>query len=98
MDWRTYRTTDLPGVAALFTEALEFDRPSAEYVRYLIHDDPGFDPELIWIAGEGEQIAGCLVAALPDERLQCPGGIKLFAVAHAYRRQGIAHRLFDTAE
>jgi mycothiol synthase len=98
MDWRTYHPTDLPGVAALFAAALEFDRPSPEYVRYLLHDDPGFDPELIWIAAEGGRVAGCVVAALPDERRQCPGGIKLFAVAPTYRRRGIARRLFDTAE
>jgi len=56
MDWRSYDTTDLPGVAALFATALEFDRPSPEYVRYLLHDDPGFDPELIWIAADGGRI------------------------------------------
>jgi predicted N-acetyltransferase YhbS len=98
MDWRTYHPTDLPGVAALFAAALEFDCPSPEYMRYLIHDDPGFDPELIWIAAEDGQVAGCAIAALPDERRQCPGGIKLFAVAPAFRRQGIARQLFDAAE
>src|SRR4051794_33597122 len=98
MDWRTYRPTDLPGVAALFAAALEFDRPTPEYVRYLVEDDPDFDPGLIWLAAESGQIAGCIVASLPDDRRQCPGGIRLFAVAAAYRRQGVAHRLFDTAE
>ena len=116
MELRTFRDADLPGVAALLAAALPYDQPSAEYVRYLLYDDPGFDPQLIWVADAGTDgaagaagaaktngtesghVAGVVVAALPDERLQCPGGVKLFAVAASHRRRGIATRLFDLAE
>ncbi|MGH2355462.1 MAG: GNAT family N-acetyltransferase [Chloroflexota bacterium] len=98
MEWRTFRDPDLPAIATLLADGLPYDRPSAADVRYLVLEDPGFDPQLIWVADHGGRIAGFAAAALPDERLQCPGGIKLFAVAPAYQRQGIASRLFDLAE
>ena len=95
---RTFRDADLPGIAALLAEALPYDRPSAAYVRYLLLEDPGFDPQLIWVAQDGEQLAGVVVAALADEHRQGPGGIKLFAVSPPYHRRGIASHLFDLAE
>ncbi len=98
LDWRTYRDRDLPGIAALLAEALPYDRPSAAYVRYLLADDPGFRPDLTWVAADGESLAGFVAAALPDERLQCPGGLKLFAVSPEHRRMGVATRLFGLAE
>ena len=98
MDWRTFRDADLPAIAALLADTLTHDRPDAAYVRYLLLDDPGFAPDLIWIAADGDAVAGFVAGALPDERLQCPSGIKLFAVSPAYQRRGIATRLFDRAE
>jgi predicted N-acetyltransferase YhbS len=98
MDWRTFRDADLPGIAALFAEALPYDRPGASYVRYLVPEDPGFDPELIWVADDGGQIAGVAVGAPSDPDRQAPGGVKLFGVSPAHRRRGIASRLFDLVE
>jgi ribosomal protein S18 acetylase RimI-like enzyme len=101
MDWRTFRDDDLPEIAALLAQTLTYDRPTAASVRYLLLEDPGFDPHLIWIAtdpGHGRRVVGFAAGALPDERLQCPGGVKLFAVAPEYRRQGVASRLFDLVE
>jgi GNAT superfamily N-acetyltransferase len=98
IELRTFRDGDLPGIAALLAEALPHDRPSPAYARYLLLDDPGFQPPLTWVAVGGGKPVGVVVGALPDERLQCPGGVKLFAVAESHRRQGIATRLFDCAE
>lgn len=98
MEWRTFRDRDLPQIAALLNEGLTYDRPSPANVRYLLLEDPGFDPALVWVAEDGDRVAGFVAGILPDERLQCPGGVKLFAVAPAYRRRGIATRLFDAVE
>jgi mycothiol synthase len=98
LEWRTFREPDLPAIAALLADALPYDRPDAAYVRYLLLEDPGFDPRLIWVADDGGRVAGFAAGAMPDEPRQSPGGIKLFAVAPAYRRRGVAGRLFDLAE
>jgi mycothiol synthase len=98
LDFRPSREGDLPGIATLFESTLIYDRPNESYVRYLLAEDPDYDPGLIWVAEDAGRIAGVVVASLPDERLQCPGGIKLFAVAEEHRRQGVATRLFDLAE
>jgi hypothetical protein len=66
LDWRTFREDDLPGIAALLAEALPHDRPDAAYVRYLLIDDPGFDPQLIWVAAAGPRVVGVVAGALPD--------------------------------
>lgn len=98
MDWRIFRHTDLPAIAALLADGLTYDQPSVSHVQYLLLEDPGFDPQLIWVADDAGQIAGVVAGALPDDDRQSPGGIKLCAVAPAYRRQRIATHLFDLAE
>src|SRR5262249_23351183 len=67
-------------------------------VRDLLDGDPGFDPSLTWVVSDGGRPVGVAVGAAPDERLQAPGGVKLFAVAPDYRRRGIATRLLDLVE
>ena len=88
MDWRTFRDEDLPGVAAVLAEALPYDRPDTPYVRYLLPEDPGFDPGLTWVAEDDRQIVGVVAGVPPDARRQAPGGVKLFGVSPAHRRRG----------
>lgn len=98
MDWRPFRDDDLPGITALLERELAYDRPGEAYVRYLIVEDPSFDPALVWVADDGGRVIGIVAGCEPDERLQAPGGVKLFAVATEAQRRGVATRLFDAVE
>ena len=81
---------DLPRASDLLRQALVHDRLTPAGVRHLLFDDPGFDPALTRTAEDGGRLVGIAVGAAPDEQLQAPGGIKLFAVAPSHRRRGIA--------
>lgn len=98
MEVRTFEDEDLEAVVSLLAAALEHDRPPPAYVRYLLRDDPAFDPSLVFVALDDGRAVGVVAGVPPDDPRQAPGGIKLFAVAPAHRRRGIASRLFDHAE
>jgi GNAT superfamily N-acetyltransferase len=110
MEWRHLRDDDLEDVARLLRRALPYDPLTDAEVRFLLSGDPGYDPALAWVAVAGEaagaagggsrgrRVVGLAAGASPDEVLQAPAGIKLFAVAPEYRRRGVATRLLDLVE
>jgi mycothiol synthase len=96
--WRHLTPDDLPRASDLLRQALVHDHLTPAGVRHLLIDDPGFDPALTRTVEDGGRLVGIAVGAAPDEQLQAPGGIKLFAVAPSHRRRGIGTRLLDEVE
>ena len=95
---RPYEASDREEVVRLLADSLPHDGLSDAVFGDRVVEDPDFDPDLNLVCAAGGPIVGFAAGAPASERLQCPAGIKLFAVAPSYRRQGMATRLFDALE
>ena len=95
---RPLEPEDLGEAAALCTATIPHLPFSPAVLRERIVDDPDFDPELNPVAWDGPRMVALACGAPSNDHLQTPGGVKLFAVLPAYRRQGLASRLFDRIE
>ncbi len=82
----------------LLAGCLPYDRMDDLVFADRILRDPDFDPALNLVAAADGQVMGFVAGASANEQLQCPAGVKLFAVAPEWRQRGIATRLFDKLE
>ena len=90
---RRYEDSDGVSVAALWSAVFPNDPPWNEPTEF-IHRKRAAQPELFWVAQEGGQIVGTVVAGYDGVR----GWIYHLAVAPAKRRQGTARLLMRAAE
>lgn len=95
---RAYAERDRAAVVRMLARCLRYDRMDEAIFADRILRDPDFDPELNPVAAVGEQIVGFVAGAPANAQLQCPAGVKLFAVAPEWRQRGVATRLFDELE
>ncbi len=95
---RAYEERDRAPVVRLLAGCLTYDRMDEAVFADRILRDPDFDPALNIIATEGKEVVGFVAGAPANAQLQCPAGVKLFAVAPEWRQWGLATRLFDELE
>ena len=95
---RAYEEGDRAAVVRLLAGCLPYDRMDDLVFADRILRDPDFDPALNLVAAADGQVMGFVAGASANEQLQCPAGVKLFAVAPEWRQRGIATRLFDELE
>ena len=95
---RAYEEGDRGPVVRLLAGCLPYDRMDDLVFADRILRDPDFDPALNLVAAADGQVMGFVAGASSNEQLQCPAGVKLFAVAPEWRQRGIATRLFDELE
>lgn len=95
---RDYEEGDRGPVVRLLARCLPYDRmDEAAFVDRILRD-PDFDPALNLVATADGQVGGYVAGAPANAQLQCPAGVKLFAVAPAWRQRRVATRLFDELE
>ena len=92
---RAYEEGDRGPVVRLLAGCLPYDRMDEGVFADRILRDPDFDPALNLVAAADGQVMGFVAGASANEHLQCPAGVKLFAVAPEWRQRGVATRLFD---
>jgi ribosomal protein S18 acetylase RimI-like enzyme len=90
---RTYQDTDYAAVAALWNVVFPNDPPWNEPAE-LIRRKQSVQPNLFWIAQDGDEIVGTVLAGYDGVR----GWIYHLAVDPAKRRKGTARLLMRTAE
>ena len=95
---RAYEEGDRGPVVGLLAGCLPYDRMDDLVFADRILRDPDFDPALNLVAAADGQVMGFVAGASANAQLQCPAGVKLFAVAPEWRQRGIATRLFDELE
>ena len=95
---RAYEAGDRERLVELLSKTLAHDAMDDALFGERVLDDPDFDPELNLVGTVGGTVAGFIAGAPANERLQCPAGVKLFAVATDHRRRGLATRLLDELE
>ena len=89
---------DLCAATELCRQEIKYLPWTTEILADRIYDDPDFDPELNPTVWQGDRLVGIACGAPSNGDLQTAGGVKLFAVTRAAKRQGIASRLFDHIE
>lgn len=93
LTFRSARLDDVPTVLAFWRGAAEdAHRPSdsADALRRLVERDP----EALWLAVDGREIVGSLIAGWDGWRFH----LYRLAVAPTHRRRGVAQRLLSAAE
>ena len=95
---RAYEERDRGPVVRLLAGCLPYDRMDDLVFADRILRDPDFDPALNLVAAADGEVVGFVAGASANEQLQCPAGVKLFAVAPEWRQWGIGTRLFDELE
>ena len=90
---RTYQDSDYDLVVALWTAVFPDDPPWNEPSE-LIRRKRSIQPDLFWVADEGGQIIGTVLAGYDGVR----GWIYHLAVDPSKRRKGTARLLMQTAE
>ena len=95
---RGYAERDRAPVVRLLSRCLPYDRLDDAVFADRILRDLDFEPELNLVATADEQVVGFVAGAPANAHLQCPAGVKLFAVAPEWRQRRVATRLFDELE
>ncbi len=68
-----------------------------ELYRYRMANDPNFDPTLLFLAVEGDEVAG-VCFSIPKERTDASTGyIEVLGVRRSWRRRGLALALLHHA-
>jgi ribosomal protein S18 acetylase RimI-like enzyme len=93
IDIRTYQESDYEAVLALWKTVFPHDPPWNEPAE-LIARKRSVQPELFWIAQDGKEIVGTVLAGYDGVR----GWIYHLAVDPSKRRKGTARLLMQTAE
>ncbi len=102
MEFRLYQPGDEKGIVHLWNACLAEDRMTLARFRNLVLLDANFDPLLLHLAWDNDQLVGCAYAVrrkLPMYGTELEpehGWIPFFFVHPEHRRQGIASRLLDT--
>lgn len=92
---RRMRQQDLPAVAQLLRQTLEWDPLPDEWIRHKIYDDPDFEPAMTLVAEDADGIAAYGQAVVRDGANGC---IKMVAVAPRRQRQRLGTLLMDELE
>jgi mycothiol synthase len=90
-------TTEIEALAQTYLDSFQdhygFANQSLEdtvtYVRYLVEKDPDYDPELWFVAVEGDQIAGLSVCAGKTTEDPLMGFVNVLGVRRAWRERGL---------
>lgn len=90
---RLYQDSDFAGVDALWREAFP-DYQERNWAANSIPKKCAFQPELFFVATDGERIVGTVMAGYDGHR----GWLYSVAVAAAHRRQGVGAALIGEAE
>jgi ribosomal protein S18 acetylase RimI-like enzyme len=93
IDIRKYQDSDCAAVVALWKTVFPHDPPWNEPAE-LIARKRGVQPNLFWVAEEGKEIVGTVLAGYDGVR----GWIYHLAVDPSKRRKGTARLLMQTAE
>ena len=96
---RQYHDNDFDEVLTLCQNTHKFDSFTKELLHEKIYEDPFFNPEIIWLAEEGNAIVGFLMGTCRmDIRGVNYGYVKLMAVQESHRRKGIARSMYELLE
>ena len=98
LEYRSFERAHLDQAAALCAATIPYLPFSGPILAERIIADPDFDPRLNWTVWDGDQLVAVACGAPANAHLQCPSGVKLFAVRSDDRRHGIASELFDRIE
>jgi ribosomal protein S18 acetylase RimI-like enzyme len=90
---RAYRTDDFAGVDALWREAFP-DDPPWNAAAVAIPAKLAVQPELFFVAHDGEQVVGTIMAGYDGHR----GWLYAAAVRASHRRRGVGAALVRAAE
>ncbi|MBI3971310.1 MAG: GNAT family N-acetyltransferase [Chloroflexi bacterium] len=95
---RPHVDSDRSAVVQVLSRCLVYDAIDDDVFGNWVLRDPDFDPELNLVCVVDGQVVGVAAGAPDNEHLQCPAGVKLFAVAPEFRGRHLATRLFDELE
>jgi GNAT superfamily N-acetyltransferase len=97
MNVRSLQEAEAERLLAFWNQNVRHDPLTLELLFEKVFADPDYDPDKTLLAEIEGQLVGFVQAVVRngDPRL---GFVKLFAVNHAYRRRGIAGRLFEMVE
>ena len=98
MTVRQFEEKDLTSVAEFLDRILIYDHMTPELLAEKTFGDDAFHPEWTWVVEEKGRVIGFLQGVARRNEGQLLGWAKLYGVDPAYRRQGIATRLFDRLE
>lgn len=93
IDIRVYQDSDFDGVDALWREAFPGD-PPWNHAHTAVPAKRAFQPDLFFVAADGDQIIGSVMAGYDGHR----GWLYAVAVSGRCQRKGIGARLIRTAE
>lgn len=93
--FRPYHSDDPEHLSNFLDRNMEFDSMTTELLCEKLEQDPSWDPELALLCLDQDNIIGFMQGVLREIKVTQYGFIKLMAVEQAYRRQGIARRLFE---
>ncbi len=92
---RIFSKEDYPALLKFLNANLAFDQLNEALLREKLDGDPFWQPEKALICHDQENMLGFMLGVLRDFGGKRYGFIKLMAVAHNFRRQGIATGLFN---
>jgi mycothiol synthase len=95
---RLYQPQDFSSVLELMVRTHHLDTITESILREKLEGDPGFKPEMTYVAVVDDVIAGFLQGVVRDIRGEQIAYIKLMGVLQEYRRQGIARAMYHQME
>jgi ribosomal protein S18 acetylase RimI-like enzyme len=93
MEIRAYREADFRGIDALWREAFPNDPPWNQ-AKSAIPEKAAFQPDLLFVAVEGDEVAGSIMAGYDGHR----GWLYAVAIHAQHRRTGLGTALVRRAE
>jgi len=95
---RLFNENDIPVVVALCNKHMEFDEITEVLLREKVLEDPAYDPELIMVYEENNEMVGFIAGTTREIRGEKLGYVKLMVVAKPHRRKGIGTALYRALE
>jgi predicted N-acetyltransferase YhbS len=95
---RLFNENDIPAVVALCNKHMEFDEITEVLLREKVLEDPAYDPELIMVYEENNEMVGFIAGTTREIRGEKLGYVKLMVVAKPHRRKGIGTALYRALE
>jgi len=95
MNFRQLTLSDLKDAAKFCRMNMQFDIMPDFLFKEKIFDDHDYNPDLALLAIENGEIIGFMMGVIRNQKFGKTGYIKLMAVKHNRRREGIATKLFQ---